>query len=231
MSTIPRLTYRHANQIHFIWPSNPNVREYIVGAANTLDTAQSGSTEMFRVRNNGHFRSVGIAKKRLGITDESRRNLTSAVFDLEDYFAVGDPIPHDDQVAFVRVTEVSVAGVEGSEGPILVVPNAETFGMAAPVLTLTGAAAPVDDSDTGIPPDGSLHLVFPRMVQAVQIRNLDADNSIYISFNAGMPMVELPKGAVDQFTFNGTESHLFMRCDSDKTASFAAYVTLVNGRA
>jgi hypothetical protein len=156
--------------------------------------------------------------------EECRRGSTSFQLDIEDYVTpvVPPPFGPDDDFLFVRVQErrrtagwlqVPAGAVNNPnwpiKGPILVVPSATFFGMAGAAITMQGMAPAGTGSPVGRPPvvDETvqdplpMHLVTPRPITSVSVRNIDPTEDLLISWGLGMPMTLVTAG--DSFDIFG----------------------------
>lgn len=177
-------------------------------------TATGGDIVM-TVRTGGLAQSPGISRRGAASTAEVRRGQTSFILDQEDYMTVSGNVPSDDEYMFARVQEnrktTGWAAVPGTavknanmpiRGSILVVPNPGFYGHASSVLSLYGLAPAGSDCAIGVPPviDATvqkpmpMHIVFPRPMGSLTVRNVDAGNSLLVSFGMGQPMIEVAKG-------------------------------------
>jgi hypothetical protein len=181
---------------------------------------------LFTVPASGSYRSASIQRKRLGINEYSSRGLTYCYYDLEDFWIPAGTLPHDSDVSFIRVAEISLDGVTVKpEGPILIVPPPAFYTNTRPGLTVQGTAPSVAGLSTGLPPDGSLHFILPKFSDSVNIRNLGGA-SIFISFHTGLPEYEVPAGQTQQF-FDAAMSDVYVR-GSGAAIAFSAYFAIVN---
>lgn len=150
--------------------------------------------------------------------EESRRGQTSFLFDIQDFGLTPGSIGSDDQYLFVRVQEMRkttnswlqvAAGPNAGwdvKGPILIVPTAlYFFGLGGASLTMPGTAPNGTGCTFGVIPNVDetvnsplpLHLVFPRPLTSVQVRNIDAANDLLVSYGLGMPMTRILQGGND----------------------------------
>lgn len=152
--------------------------------------------------------------------EEVRRGTTSFQIDIEDYVAPAvlpgpPPFGPDDDFLFVRVQErrrttgwlhVPAGAVNNAnwpiKGPILVVPPATFFGMAGAALSMQGTAPAGTGSTVGNPPvvDETvqdplpMHLVSPRPITSISVRNIDPTEDLLVSWGLGMPMTLVTAG-------------------------------------
>ena len=88
------------------------------------------------------------------------------------------------------------------QGPILVVPSALSLGASTALISLQGMAPANTTSVAGVPPHLDytvtiplpLHITFIRPAIAITVRNLDPAESLLVSFELGMPMLQVPHG-------------------------------------
>lgn len=177
--------------------------------------AGSGGTMIMEAHTNRMVISPRIERNGQASVAEVRRGQTSFMFDVDDYIVPAGNIPSDSEYLFARVQEkrmalgwakVSALAIKNPDmpirGSILVVPNANFYGHAASVITLAGTAPAGSDCLAGIPPvidqtvqkPMPMHIVFPRPLAVLTIRNTDPASSLLVSFGLGQPMVEVPFG-------------------------------------
>jgi len=224
MSTIPRLLNRHEHQVVMTLRSKPNVRAYQFKAANTLDAAFAGATDMFLVLRDRAYRSLSIRKLGIGITGESYRGLTKVHYDPQDF--QGGVVPGDGAISFLRIAEQRPDLTFLPDGPIYVVPTPNFLSTARPHLSVAGTAPSVVALPTLLPPSGSMHFVLPRHSDNCAITNTGGSD-IYVSFGAGQPELVVPTGMRVPF-FDAAISEIFIRGDGG-ASTFTAYFALVNG--
>jgi len=192
--------------VELVFPNDPQVSAYQVGAANTLDTAFVGTTAMFNVPNPGTYRSRYIRKKQWGLTQYHNRGISRALYDPEDFWALAPAtMPHDKDIAFLRSSAVNLAGTVLSEGPVFVLPPPGVLTSSGSVLTLQGTAPNVAATATGIPPAGAMHVCLPVSFDQAFIVNKGA-SSIWISFDEGLPEIEI--GTWTSRNFFGDEFYI-----------------------
>lgn len=225
MATIPRLTLRYSRLVELVFLDKTTVSKFQVDGANTLDLAFAGATAMFQVPSPGTYLSPGVRKRRTGHTQYSNRGLARAMYDPEDFWVAGSTIPHDTDTAFLRVREVTPAGVVLPEGPIYIVPPPAFFTTPRPSLSFSGTAPSVAAAPNLMPPIGSMNVVLPRFSDNLRIRN-KGGGTLFIASDWGMPEVSIPTGETETF-YDGTISQLFLR--GSAAVQFDVRAALVNG--
>lgn len=180
-------------------PEKAGVTKYRLRAHYNLNDAYgstngvggSGTVALFDVTAGTFFRSRSVALRGLR-AEESFRERTRIQFDPADYHTPGSGLPLNEDMIFLRVQEYSTAtGAFLPEGPIKILPPPGFFKEQFPALTLAGKAPGVTAVAGGVPPAGSMHLVFPRYVKDVFIFNLNPSNSLLVSYGRRMPMMEI----------------------------------------
>ena len=223
MSTLPRVTERWANYVEMVFRNNPDVNSWVVGAANNLDVAYAGVTTMFSIARGSTYQSRTIRQKRIGRTQYENRGLARAFYDPEDYWVAGGTLPHDYETTYLRVSEVGPTGIVRPAGPILIVPSKDFYYNTRPKLTIVGTAPDVSGSTNRNPPPDSMHFVLPRYADSCTCMNRGDTNSLYISFAAGEPELEIPKGET-VYLNEAVISDVYVRGNT----AFQLYVALVN---
>lgn len=148
--------------------------------------------------------------------EESRRGLTSFQFDVRDFAVPPGSIGADDEYLFVRVQEwrkttggwLQVAAGPNTgwniQGPILLIPTALYFyGMGGAAILIQGTAPAgtlctfghIPNLDETVTVPLPMHIVSPRPLTSIQIRNLDLANNLLVSYGLGMPMTRIAQGA------------------------------------
>lgn len=228
MFTVPRLTERYSRRVELVVPNNPQTSAFRFGAANTLDTAFAGTTVMFDLPNQGTYRSRYIRKKQWGLTQYHNRGISRAFYDPEDFWALAPAVmPHDTDIAFLRISQIDNAGVVLPEGPIFVLPPPGFFSTPRPVLTLQGTAPQVAATPTGLPPAGAMHAYLPRYFDYATIINKGAA-SIWISFNEGLPEIEIGAG-ISRDIFDAADNEFFVRSNTPGGIAFEMGMAIDNG--
>ena len=222
----PFLTYagmleRSTHLIHTYLQNDPAVVAYQFWGGDTVNDAYgnpaasgvlgSGAVAMFTTPFNQTFRSPTLRRKGLGLVPENRRGMTHAIFDLDDYIAVGTIIPPDEQWLYLRVQEnrrgvglLTVPGPLPVLGPIYCVPPAKTLGLPNPPFTMQGIAPSATTSTAGGPAVFSedltsaiprpMALVLPYPMSEFNLANLDGVKTLLVSFGPGQLMQPIAPG-------------------------------------
>lgn len=221
---------------------------YQLWGADTVDNAYgnplasgvggSGPLPLFQMTRNQHFRSPGIQRRRLLLSEGNRKGQTHFAFDVEDY--TGGVVPFDDQWIFLRTQEnrngvglLDLAGVPADPalGPVFCLPPALWLGQESPSLVLTGTAPSGTLCALGVPPDYNedltsaaprpLHLVMPLALTAVTVVNTAAGggNNLLVCFGPDQPMVQIGPGQEIPF-FSGRTKHIVLACPNAGGVSY-----------
>lgn len=224
MPTFPRLFGRYPRRVELVLKNPEDVSAYQVLTSNTLDGAFTSPNATFTVRCDGFYRSTSY-RKVLKTLPYSTKGLTVAIYDPEDFWAPSTTMPHDDDTSFVVIREVSKSGVVRDPGPIFVLPPPTFFGSKRPNLTVSGTAPNVAATSTGVPPEGSMHFVVPRVFDAASFRN-SGSVSVFVAFGPGRVEYEVPANQTIFFP-DAACSEVFVRGNA-ATARFYIYMAVIN---
>ena len=212
------LYQRFPNFIDLLVRNTPDAKAYRLWAAPSLNDAYgdptgsgvggSGPSEILEVALNGLAQTAGAAKAGCSKIPENRKGQTSFQADPRDIPA------SDEDFMYFRVQErrkatgdwlIVTVGPDAGDpimGPILMVPSvaynyqpAVTYTMWGKAPSNTGCAeghAPAFDVTAQVP--NPMHIVFPRPVSGVTVKNTDDAASLLFSYGVGQPMIRLPKG-------------------------------------
>ena len=221
----PFIVDRYPGIIEMAVTNRPSVASYRLGAANTLDQAQTLVTTLATVRKGTSFRSPTLVNSSLNRCADSRKGQTRFSVDLADYTALAN-VSGDTATAFFRVSEIDHAGTVRPVGPILVVPPSYFNTSPYRTLPLSGTAPTVAATTTGLPPAGAMVISLPVHGDTLTFYNDDgAANSIYVSLGAGQQEIEIMDGTSMTLAFAGTA--IYIR--GDAASPFRLTVTLVSG--
>lgn len=179
----------------------------------------TGGLQIMQARAGRMDASPSIVRRGWATTAEVRKGQTSFIFDVDDYIVPAPPaipaVPSDGEFLYARVQEYRAttgwaavaAGAPKNanlpiRGSILVVPDASFYGRAASVVSLSGHAPAGSDCAEGSTPvidptvqkPMPLHIVFPRPMASLTIRNLDVAAELLVSFGLGQAMVSVGHG-------------------------------------
>jgi hypothetical protein len=175
----------------------------------------TGGTMIMEAHTNRMALSPKIVLNGQASVAEVRRGQTSFMFDVDDYIAPAGNVPSDSEYLFARVQEkrlalgwaaVDALAVKNANmpirGSILVVPDPGFYGHAASVFSLAGTAPAGSDCTAGSPPvidqtvqkPMPMHIIFPRPMGSLTVRNTSAASTLLVSFGLGQPMVEVGFG-------------------------------------
>ena len=225
-ATRPGILQRSTDFVDLIVRNTPEMKRLRLWGARTTDDAYGNlvgsgvggaGASILMEANVGEIARSLTEEKRWRV-EESRRGLTSFLFDVHDFALAPGSIGSDDDYLFVRVQEMRKttdawlqvpAGPNAGwdiQGPILVVPPAlYFFGMGGAALSVQGTAPSgtgctfghIPNLDETVTVPLPMHIVFPRPLTSVQIRNIDAANDLLVSYGLGQPMTRILQGGSD----------------------------------
>lgn len=194
---LPSLNYRSKNSID-MGLSNTllrNIVEVEVLGASNLNDAWLNPSLMFSVKTGRSFVSPSLRQSRLFGQEDSKRDQTRFLFNLDDYATVPDAgvtrIPPDSDILYLRLRGVLNNGDRTELSPVVVVPPYDFFGVTVPYFTTIGSAP--DLKTEGVIPDtlgaGALNLHLPYFSGTFNIKNFSQAQGgqvIFFSLSAGM---------------------------------------------
>ena len=235
------LLERSTHLIHQKVVNDPQVQAYQFWGAISINDAYgnptnsgvggAGAAPLFQVPKNGSFHSSRIRDRGIRMMG-SLKGGTHVMYDPDDITTVGAAalVSPEDRLLFVRVQEnrmgVGLLDLNGDPtdpvlGPISVVPPAAAssapnfaFTVQSIAPSSTGCVAgnpPVYSEDLTSAAPRPLHLVFPRSLTQVTIRNLDGANDLLVSFGPGQGMMTIPAG-VEESTYSGGGQDIILSC-------------------
>lgn len=182
MSSKPQIIERHTRCVEIMIRQRPGTASYILGGAVSADAAYAGTTPMITVGTGRSYQSRSLRRNKINRVEDERRGMTSISYDPTDYASA--TVPGDQQTAFLRMTEVDMAGVSGPEGPILVLPTPQVWAGNKGVISINGIAPNVAGLDNNLPPPDAMWFNFPRVVSTVVLFN---DGPADLAFCMGPP--------------------------------------------
>jgi hypothetical protein len=225
---------RLPNHIDMVIPVEAGVSQYRIRAANTLDTAWTGTTDVvFTVSSKEFFQSPSVKTRKHHAPHGAGRDraVTRAIFDPMDYYdpstAATDVIPQDDDILFMRIERfLDTLGTWETAGPINVILPAAAMRVGRPILTLYGTAPQVGVAGSK-PTATAMHLHLPQYTAEMKIINLDAANDLLVAFGTGQTFAVVPAGGdIRLSSANATE--ILLGADTGAVL-FSAFLTLMNG--
>lgn len=226
MSTEFSVLEHSKNFVDLALPYDPNVVRFRINVARTLNTAYvgqgkpgpvngvvgiAGNDTILTVEQGQDLITTRLRRKRLGILEESTRGMTRVKYDPDEFVGATFPsAPPDQDFAYVRLQEFRHTGLTfGPEGPIHIIPGPGFLGSPHPIINIVGTAPKIAGTAAGVKPlAGSMVISLPQFMGSFSITNADGANSLFISFDAGMPMREI-LSSTDIFT-EGTGNYLII---------------------
>lgn len=192
MSSGLQIIERNTKCVDIVIRQRANIASYVLGAALSLDAAQAGTAAMITVRSGGDYRSRTLRRNKINRTEDIGRGFTRISYDPTDFASV--TVPGDEQIAFLRLTEVDHSGASLPEGPILVLPPTSTWYTNSPTIVLNGTAPNVAGLANNLPPPTAMWINFPRTVRNLSIHNDGAVPLAIALGPAGTQEFEIPVG-------------------------------------
>lgn len=192
MSSGLQIIERHTRCVDIVIRQCPGVASYVLGTAMSLDAAQTGTAAMISVRSGGDYRSRSLRRNKINRTEDSGRGFTRISYDPTDFASA--TVPGDEQISFLRLTEVDHTGVSLPEGPILVLPTTSAWYANSPTIVLNGTAPNVAGLSNNLPPPTAMWVNFPRTVRNLSIHNDGAVPLAIALGPAGTQEFEIPVG-------------------------------------
>ena len=172
-----------------------NVETLEVHGASSLNDAFLNPSLLFSLKVGRTFISPTLKKKRIKGQEDSKRDITSFLFNLDDFTTVPQAgatrIPPDSDVVYVRLRGVLRDGSTTRFGPVFIIPPYDFFGVTVPFLTTIGNAPDLDTN--GVIPDvlgeGALNLHLPYFSGTFNIKNFSqaqGGSNLFFSLSPGM---------------------------------------------
>ena len=194
---LPSLNYRSKGVIDMSISDTilRNVETLEVHGASSLNDAFLNPSLLFSLKTGRTYLSPTLKKKRLKGQEDNKRDITSFLFNLDDFTTVPQAgvtrIPPDSDVVYIRLRGVLRDGSTTSFGPIFIIPPYDFFGVTVPFLTTVGNAP--DLATNGVIPDvlgeGALNLHLPYFSGTFNIKNFSqaqGGSNLFFSLSAGM---------------------------------------------
>ena len=225
-ATRPGILQRSTDFVDLVIRNTPEMRRLRLWGARTLDDAYgnlvgsgvggAGCSQLMEGDVGTIIQTPSVSAR--WRVEESRRGNTSFQFDVRDFALAPGSIGSDDEYLFVRVQEMRkttnawfqvAAGPNAGwdiQGPILLIPTAKYFfGMGGAAVIVEGTAPAgtlctfghIPNLDETVTVPLPMHIIFPRPLTSVQIRNLDLANNLLVSFGLGMPMTRIVQAGSD----------------------------------
>ena len=191
------LNYRSKGVIDMSIPNTNlrNMESLEVHGASSLNDSFLNPALLFSLKVGQTYISPTLRKKRIKGQEDSKRDITSFLFNLDDFTTVPQAgvtrIPPDSDVVYIRLRGVLKDGSTSSFGPVFIIPPYDFFGVTVPFLTTVGNAPDLDTN--GIIPDvlgaGALNLHLPYFSGTFNIKNFSqaqGGSNLFFSLSPGM---------------------------------------------
>jgi hypothetical protein len=212
-----------------------NIETLQVYGASSLNDAFSSPSLLFSVKTGRTYLSPTLKQKRFKGQEDSKRDLTNFLFNLDDFATVPQVgvtrIPPDSDIVYLRLRGVLRDGSATRFGPIVAVPPYDFFGVTVPFFTTVGNAP--DLATNGVIPDvlgeGCLNIHLPYFSGTFNIKNFSQAQggaNLFFSLSAGMTPSILRPG--EELTVTGVSvPEVFVASDGG-TPLFSIRCGIVN---
>lgn len=234
---LPSLVSRSKNQIDMALPNGvlrDMVSVQVYGASNVND-AYSNPSLLFEVPVGRSFISPSLRSTRSRGQEDSKRDQTRFLFNLDDYATVPQGgvtrIPPDHQVAYIRVRGALRNGGFTHMGPVTAVVPYDFFGVPTPVFTFMANAPDLDTN--GVIPDvldeGAMNVHLPMFSQTVFVKNfseVQGGSNLFFTLSSGMSPTMLRPG--ESLGLTGVTTPEFYFASDGGTPLFSVACGIVN---
>jgi len=234
---IPSLVTRSKNQIDMSLPNGilRDMTHVEVYGASNINDANLNPSLLFSVIVGRSFISPSLRTTRSRGQEDSKRDQTRFLFNLDDYATVPQAgvtrIPPDNHVAYIRVRGLLRNGTATKLGPLVAVVPYDFLGVPTPLFTFM-ANAP-DLATNGVIPDvlddGALNIHLPLFSQTVNIKNFSqaqGGQNLFVSYTSGMSPTMLRPG--EELNLTGVTVPEFYFASDGGTPLFSARCGIVN---
>jgi|GEM_PF-1479795 len=226
--------------------NDPNILGYRVRVANSLNEAYgpfnglplalAGTTALFDVDRDCTFISKAIRQRRTGISGDTTRGQTRAIFDPNEFFGLSAQVPPDSGLWFVRTQIRTVASPAFPGAPadntnqsiIDIVQDPEFFSVPRPALTLHGRAPDLPGAAPGSPaPPQAMVFGVPAFADAMVITNHDAAFPLYFAAALDQPLMQIDAGTNISHA-SGMKDEMVI-CSTGGNPDFSLLISTVTG--
>lgn len=200
----PNLYRRTRDCVLLTFNKSPQVTRYRLLAHKNLDDCFTSPIAFMEAPAGGITYSPTVrAQNGLVLADVNHKDLTVVGFSMRDFYDPLDPskngLPTDDQFMFLCVQVFdSVANDWLAVSPIVLIPDADFFGISQPTLGLQASAPQLTlTSGDAVPPNsGMLQLFLPGYTRQFGIQNLSGSQVLQVAFGDNQPILSIPANGV-----------------------------------
>lgn len=251
---IPNVIERFTAYAKLQFRNNPDILGYRVRVANSLDNAYGptngvggvGTTALFEVLRDRVLVTKTIRLRGTGVSGDTTRGLTRAIFDPNEYFGLTPEVPPDSALWYLRtqVSTVSTAAAAGSvqagfpggvfpgtasaadQSDILIMQDPTFFSVPRPALTLYGTAPDVG-AVPGLPaPAEAMRFHVPAFADAMVITN-HGGAPLFFAVGADQSLAQVDPGTSFSHA-SGMKDELVLAADG-ANPNFSIVVSTVTG--
>jgi hypothetical protein len=237
----PNILDRAAGHIVLQFKNDPSILGYRVRTSNSLVNAYGtangltgvGTVALLDVQRDQSFISKTIRQRRTGISGDTTRGQTRAIYDPNDFVGLAATVPPDNQLAFMRMqvrTTASptfpVAADNTNQSVILVVQDPMFLSVPRPSLTLSAVAPTLGSAVAGLPaPTGALVFRVPGYAEAIVIINHEAAAGQPLLFASGLSQPLARIDAATSIMHGGGMKDEFVFCAAAGNPAFSVLIT------
>jgi len=239
---IPNVLERSVELLRLQYRNDPDILGYRIRVANSLDNAYgpdngvggAGTFPIIDVDRDGTFISKEFRLSRRGLTGETTRGQTRAVFNPNEFFGLDPVVPSDGQLLFVR-TQVRTAASPSfpvaadnlNQSDILIVRTPGFNAVSRPALSLYGTAPDLPTAALGLPaPEEALILHVPYFGDSMVLTN-HGPGQLFYALGYNLPLIRLDAGVTVSHS-SGMKDELVM-CASGGNPAFSLLISTVAG--
>lgn len=239
---IPNVLERAVGLMRLQYRNDPDILGYRIRVANTLDAAYgpdngvggAGTFALFDVDRDTTYISKEFRLSRRGLTGETTRGQTRAIFNPNEFFGLDPVVPADGQLWYVR-TQVRTTASPAFPGTadnlnqsdILIVRTPTFQSVPRPALTLYGTAPNLAAAAPGLSaPEEALTFHVPSFADAMVLTNHGGGDLLY-SVGYNLPLALLAAGEQVSLA-SGMKDELTL-CSAGSNPNFSALMSTVTG--
>lgn len=231
------------NLVHLAFRKDRDVLRYEIRGARNLDDAYAGepgiarngvavigtgTSRLLEVQEGYDFRSTSLKRRKLGLMEESNRNLTVIKYDPDEFVSATLPdAPPDLAFGYLTVREFRRASAAFTvEEDIYILPPPNFYTMPHPVLNIAGTAPLIAGTVAGQPalPE-SMVISLPKYMGSFSFTNSGA-NPIFAAHERGMPMRVIASG--ETISLTDTNQNLLILAATTGASTFSLVGAVMN---
>lgn len=239
---IPNVLERATEYLRLQYRNDPDILGYRIRVADSLNNAYgadngvggAGTFAIIDVNRDRDFISKEMRISRRGLTGETTRGQTRAVFNPNEFFGDDPVVPADGQLWFVR-TQVRTQAAPAfpatadnlNQSDILIVRTPGFLTVPRPALTLYGTAPALATAVPGLPaPEEAMIFHVPSFGDALVLTN-HGPGQLFYSVGYNLPLARLDAGQTLSHS-SGMKDELVV-CSDSGNPEFSVLISTVTG--